>query len=297
MDVTGGNAQEVDSIATEADCVNLCATTADCTQAVYNTQTRICYIKLPAETNMMYRVASSPFTTIQLSTPIDPSVSGQWSDLIRLPVIPVAGFIVPAYPESTRVMFFSSWSEDVFGGASGKTQFADYNYQTGEVSQREVADTQHDMFCPGISTLEDGKVVISGGQDAEAVSIYDPETNEFTKGPDMNIPRGYQTSVTTSEGKIFELGGSFSGGVGGKNGELYDPATGNWTELTDALTEPMLTVDKEGAWRTDNVSHPPQDHKPKIVIHLLTPPSARMALLLDERQCLSSRPKQSTKLV
>lgn len=70
----------------------------------------------------------------------------------------------------------------------------------------------------------------------------------------MNIARGYQTSVLTSEGKVFELGGSYSGGIGGKLGELWNPATNTWTTLTGATTNNMLTVDGEGAWRTDNVS-------------------------------------------
>ncbi|EKD20708.1 galactose oxidase precursor [Drepanopeziza brunnea f. sp. 'multigermtubi' MB_m1] len=248
-DMNGGNAQETKDIATEADCVNLCATTANCAQAAYDTQDRICYIKLPMETNAMFWLLNSRFTTIKLAAPRNPSMSGQWSDIIRLPVIPVGGFVVPAYPESSRVLFFSSWGATTWGGASGLTQFADFDYLTGKVSQREVANTKHDMFCPGISTLEDGRVMISGGSNAEAVSFYDPATNEFTKGPDMIIPRGYQSSCTTSEGKIFELGGSFSGKRGGKSGELYDPATGKWTALTEALTDPMLTVDDEGhAW-------------------------------------------------
>ncbi|KAI9048232.1 hypothetical protein LZ554_008027 [Drepanopeziza brunnea f. sp. 'monogermtubi'] len=252
-DMAGGNAQETPDIATEADCVNLCATTAACTQAVYDTQDKICNIKLPAESNALFWLLSARYTTIKLVTPTDPSKSGQWSDVIRLPVIPVGGFVVPAYPESSRVLFFSSWSADTWGGASGLTQFADFDYLTGKVSQREVANTKHDMFCPGISTLEDGTVMISGGSNAEAVSFYNPETNEFTKGPDMLIARGYQSACTTSEGKVFELGGSFTGQRGlPKTGELYDPVTRAWTALTEALTEPMLTVDDEGDWRTDN---------------------------------------------
>lgn len=104
-----------------------------------------------------------------------------------------------------------------------------------------------------MSTLEDGRMIISGGSDAAAVSIYDPASNVFTKGPNMKVARGYQTSVTTSEGKIFELGGSYSGGFGGKIGELYDPVTNSWTALPNAKTDPILTTDNEGIWRTDNV--------------------------------------------
>lgn len=82
-------------------------------------------------------------------------------------------------------MFYSAWSPNSFGGERGTTQFADYNYVTGSISQREVAETNHDMFCPGMSSLGDGRLVITGGSNAEKTSIYDPASNTFAPGPDM----------------------------------------------------------------------------------------------------------------
>ena len=117
------------------------------------------------------------FSVIRLSTPPNYGSLGRWSDLIRFPVIPVAGYVVPSITDTTRLLMFSSWGVDAFGGASGRTQFVDYNFKTGAVSQRLVADTQHDMFCPGISSLEDGRILIAGGSDAAAVSFYDPASN------------------------------------------------------------------------------------------------------------------------
>ena len=52
------------------------------------------------------------------------------------------------------------------------------------------------MFCPGMSNLADGRLLITGGSNAEVTSFYDPATNAFTKGPNMITPRGYQTSAT-----------------------------------------------------------------------------------------------------
>jgi len=59
-----------------------------------------------------------------------PAQNGAWSDLIRLPVIPVAAYIVPEYPVSQRLLVFSSWGVDAFGAPGGRTQFADYNFNT-----------------------------------------------------------------------------------------------------------------------------------------------------------------------
>lgn len=60
-----------------------------------------------------------------------------WSPVIELPIIPVAACVIPEAPEATRLMFFSAWSPTAFGGKRGTTQFAEYNYRTGAISQRQ----------------------------------------------------------------------------------------------------------------------------------------------------------------
>lgn len=61
----------------------------------------------------------------------------------------------------------------------------------------------------------------------------------------MNIARGYAAQTTVSTGNTFVIGASWSGGEGGKNGELFD---GNaWHVLTGAPVAPMLTGDAQGS--------------------------------------------------
>lgn len=200
--------------------------------------------------------ATSSSASAPTETPIgeaDPvSKLGRWSNLIEFPIIPVAAYMVPAVPVSSKILMFSSWGDREFGGEGGKTQFAEYDMATGEVSKRTIANTHHDMFCPGISALADGRIVISGGSNAADVSIYDPVSDAFTKAADMQIPRGYQSSATLSDGRVFTIGGSYSGGRGGKTGEVYDAATNTWTLLPGTDPKPILTVDHEGIWREDN---------------------------------------------
>lgn len=184
------------------------------------------------------------------------AVVGEWTEVIDLPVIPIAAYVVPKYPEPDSLLLFSAYRNDTFGGPSGptagKTQFGVFNFNSHEVTHREVANTKHDMFCPGITMLEDGRISIQGGSDAEVTSFYDPQTNEFTRGPDLKEPRGYQTATILDDGRVFTLGGAYSGALEGKNGEVYDPLMDEWTELPGAKVAPILTADPEGVFRADN---------------------------------------------
>lgn len=253
-DLRGNDLQEVKNVDTAIDCAGECSKVEECAKAVYDTVDQVCHLKAADDQNQNTLIwyTNKRYEVIQRKTVYNPATKGKWSDLIRLPVIPVAAYIVPAFPAPERMLFFSSFKAFDFSGATGKTQFGDLNFDTGKVSQREVANTHHDMFCPALSSLEDGRMVISGGSDAEAVSIYNPETNEFTRAPNMTIARGYQSSCTLSDGRIFTIGGSYSGGRGGKNGEVYDADTNEWTYLPDATVEDMLTADEGGIWRQDN---------------------------------------------
>jgi galactose oxidase len=198
------------------------------------------------------RTTASLLSLFLSSTLAQEANLGSWSEVIGFPIIPVAAYIIPEYPSPTRMMMFSAFSPTAFGGERGITQFAEYNFATGEVSTRQVAETNHDMFCPGMSSLGDGRLVITGGSNAEKTTIYEPATNSFVPGPDMHIPRGYQTSAVLSNGKIFTIGGSWSGPRGGKPGEVYDPESNSWTLLPGAAVEPLLTYDHEGIFREDN---------------------------------------------
>jgi len=68
----------------------------------------------------------------------------------------------------------------------------------------------------------------------------------------MKIPRGYQASATLSDGRMFTIGGSWSGGLGGKNGEVYNVSSNTWSLLPGCPVAPMLTNDAGGIFRQDN---------------------------------------------
>ena len=55
----------------------------------------------------------------------------------------------------------------------------------------------------------------------------------------MNIPRGYNANTILPDGSVFTLGGSWSGGVGNKHGEV-------WTE-SHRLAAPHRRADRSDA--------------------------------------------------
>lgn len=175
---------------------------------------------------------------------------GAWGQTVNFPLVPVAAAVAP---DSGNVMAWSSYTYDRFTQTPfGKTLTSVYNINAKTVSERLVTNTKHDMFCPGISYDATGRVIITGGNDAARVSIYTGGSENWQAGSNMYIQRGYQSQVTMGDGRIFVIGGSWSGGSGGKNGEIYQPKTNTWYRLPGAGVGVMLTADKRGIYRSDN---------------------------------------------
>ncbi|KAF2824088.1 galactose oxidase [Ophiobolus disseminans] len=197
-----------------------------------------------AEINVFHDVTGS--TPTPYTAPV--SGKGLWEKTINFPLVPAAVSLLT----NGKVLMWSAFARDTFGGANGFTQTGIYDPATGQSSQLEVANTQHDMFCPGISLDFNGRVIVTGGSNAAKTSIYDPAGNAWTGASNMQIARGYQSTATCSDGRVFNIGGSWSGGSGGKNGEIYDPTSNTWSLLSGALVSPMLTADVGGVFRSDN---------------------------------------------
>jgi galactose oxidase len=178
------------------------------------------------------------------------TLPSKWSAPITLPLVPAAAANLP---DGTIVV----WSADARLSFTegevtpGKTYTAIFNPATGTSKQVLVSNTGHDMFCPGIVNLPDGRVFVTGGSSSDKTSIYTPSTNSWSSGDPMNIPRGYQGSVTLSNGNVFLVGGSWNGGMGGKTGETWTPGSG-WQVNGAILADYILTNDADPLYRADN---------------------------------------------
>lgn len=156
--------------------------------------------------------------------------------------------------------FWSGLPGNVTCTASDNTETfsATYDADTGSTTEKTISNTEHDMFCPGISAAQDGRLVVTGGSSTRKVGIHDDSFGDsFVAGPEVAIPRGYQSQVTLSDGRIFTIAGSWSwvpgsGEAGNKTGEVFDFATNEWTVLHSCPAEPLMTDDVEGPYRSDN---------------------------------------------
>ena len=167
-----------------------------------------------------------------------------WTQPIQLPLVAIAATNLP----DGRVLVWSSSQVANYGTGQLQTYSAIYNPVTGSVSESLITSLQADMFCPGTALLFDGSVLVVGGVTSGVTNKYN---GSWYRSSPLNIRRGYNAAVTLSTGGVFTLGGSWSGGYGGKSGELWTAATG-WRLLPGVQPGPFLTNDTAGIYRQDN---------------------------------------------
>ena len=165
---------------------------------------------------------------------------------MKLPLVPASAANLP----NGKVLFWSANDRFSFG-AGGQAYTALFDPNTGTSTESLVNHTGQDMFCPGTSNLADGRILVSGGSDAAKTSIYNPATGAWSVAAQMNIPRAYQANTVLRDGSVFTLGGSWAGGLGNKRPEIWTEA-GGWRNLGGIATEPFLTSDPRGVYRSDN---------------------------------------------
>ena len=174
--------------------------------------------------------------------------ASSWSARISLPIIPVAA----ATLRNGKILAWSAFDRFNYNvNDQGKTYSTLYDPTTNTATERLVSSTGHDMFCPGTATLPDGRILVNGGSSSAKTSIYDPAQDTWTTGAAMNVPRGYNSDTVLSTGEVLTVGGSWSGGLGNKIGEVWNKSSG-WRKLPGIVAEKMLTADGAGIYRSDN---------------------------------------------
>ena len=194
-------------------------------------------------------VLNDQFNIPDLGSPTP--LPSEWSSRIPLSVNPIA---VANLPDG-RLLMWSAYRpydfEADIGSAQGQTYTGIFDPQNNTSTQAVVTNTGADMFCPGTTLLPDGRVLVNGGSSSRKTSIYNPSNNAWMFDAQMVIPRGYQGNTLLSNGAAFTLGGSWSGGSGGKSGEVWTNA-GGWILLPGVPASNIIGPDPGGVFRGDN---------------------------------------------
>ena len=170
----------------------------------------------------------------------------QWSPVKRMSLSAASAANLP----DGNVVLWAADSQTGFGGG-GQAYTTVYNPTTGTFTDKLTNESGSNLFCPGTTNLPDGRLLVNGGSFAGVTSLYDPSTNRWSAGSAMKITRGYNANTLLQDGSVFTIGGSWSGGQGSKNGEIWTP-TGGWKLLPNGFVADMVGPDPGGVYRGDN---------------------------------------------
>ena len=159
-----------------------------------------------------------------------PSDVGQWGPPIDLPgIVAIHTTLMP----NGKVLFF--YNNPEFGDeARGRVMVWDPATQTGV--RRDVPGN---IWCAGQVVLADGRVLVVGGnlqyqtdtssfKGLNQIWIFDPTTETWLRGPDMEHGRWYPTATKLPDGEVLITAGWDESGNGAASNnqdlEVYTPA-------------------------------------------------------------------------
>lgn len=200
----------------------------------------------------LYWAFPVPFKFISISSPSSPSewaARGRWETAVKTPIVAVAAAPLVA---TGRILLWSADRAATFGEGN-RTLWAVFDTATGHVSEAITSSIEHNMFCPGLSLDSEGNVFVTGGQSSIDTSLFLSGLEDgWVAGTPLTTGRGYHAQTILSDGRTFTIGGSWAGGLGGKDGEVFDPATGSWRRLPGCPVDPLVTDDELGIFAADN---------------------------------------------
>ena len=186
--------------------------------------------------DVLYRVAGNPFAQIpadgQLSgVVLNEGDIGVWGPVITWPHIAISAANLP----DGRVLTWSSTETNAFPANREFTHSAVFD-PTNNTFQNTDSNF-HDMFCAGVSTLESGVIVASGGNpDDSRTSMFDPNSLTWSPLSNMNDRRWYGTNITLPNNRIF----STFAKTAGNRSEVFDPGTNVWTRTANADMQTLV---------------------------------------------------------
>lgn len=204
---------------------------------------------LLAEAARLAPAAQAVVLNVGLVSPADYSTKGNWSAVIPwTPHIPTSAALLP----DGRLLTFASNQRTTFPDGPQFTYAAVWDPATGQFT--EINNGRHDMFCGGLSFLQDGRLLVNGGNGINGTtalaSLFDWRTNEWVPAQTMADGRWYNTSIALPNGEVLTAGGN--GGANG-NGTIEQwNASSGWRRMSginwQAVANPPIANAIETNW-------------------------------------------------
>ena len=156
---------------------------------------------------------------------------GEWAAPVTWPFV----YATAAYLPDGRIVGWGGNNPTSFNGGTS-TYAAIWDPATGQFTSKNKSD--HSMFCAIPTMLEDGRVLVAGGDGTrERTSIFDFKTSDWTRVENMSTGRWYGGSALLPSGKVFMAAGD----PGGRYPEVWTSGSG-WSLLTGAdIQGPILS--------------------------------------------------------
>ena len=187
------------------------------------------------------------FVSLLLALPVlaQKNVTGEWGPIINWPHIPVSA----AHLADGRVVTWASTRTTTFPAGETFTYATIFDPKTNTFT--DLPNIQHDMFCAGTASLADGRFIVSGGGASVRTTSVMSRTvanPSWSQSGQMNQGRWYNTSVMVPDGRVLTWWGRDANGIA----EIYNPATGAWTQMTGitaaSTADPDDGVDDSNQW-------------------------------------------------
>lgn len=135
-------------------------------------------------------------------------------------------------------------------GFTGLHTYAE-RYLPGQTGVRQSAKLLTPRQAHASAPLPDGRILIAGGYERvtsanyydfvfKSSEIYDPATDSFSPGPQMNVARREHTMTPLADGRVLVIGGIAQNGydfVANSQTEIYSPVDGKFT-ATGSMKDP-----------------------------------------------------------
>ncbi len=176
-------------------------------------------------------VTTSDAVSVTVTSPTQAEI-GQWSGSVNWPLVAIHASLLSTGQVLVWDYETTNPSAQLWNPATGTFTAVPYSAE--------------DLFCAGLASLPDGRILVAGGHIDNYVgitdaTIFNPTTRSWAATGRMSFARWYPTLTTLPDGRMLVTSGAINCETcTADTPEVYDPAAGTWTALTNAtLTLPL----------------------------------------------------------